>query len=398
LSGKILDPDLSTEGLASYQWAKSRMTIIEKIVERYTAKKPLTGLRLGFCLHITKETSVLATSAQLLGADIAICSANPLSTNDEVAAFLYSKGIRTFAWKDQTKDEYDDCINKVLQSNPNIITDDGADLHTAAHMRADFRIFGGTEETTTGVSRLESLQAKNCLNYPVIAVNNSPTKHMFDNRYGTGQSTIDGILRITGILLAGKHFVVCGYGWVGRGVCAKARGMGAIVSVSEIDPIRALEAHMDGFDVKPLSDLASFGDVFVTCTGATNVIKEEHIKKMKDGVFLCNAGHFDVEIDVSYLNSCAGKPKPVRSNIDCYDFNGNRIYLLSKGRVVNLVGAEGNAPEVMALSFANQLLAIIYLSENHDSLENRIYDIPPQINSEVARFAIEAENLRIDSI
>lgn len=397
MSGKILDPDLSAEGFASYQWAKSHMTMIEKIVERYILKKPLTGLRLGFCLHITKETSVLATSAQLLGADIAICSANPLSTNDEAAAFLYSKGIQTFAWKDQTKDEYNDCINNVLKFNPNIITDDGADLHTAAHMRTTSRIFGGTEETTTGVSRLESMQAKDLLNYPVIAVNNAPTKHMFDNRYGTGQSTIDGILRITGILLAGKHFVVCGYGWVGRGVCFKARGMGAIVSVTEIDPIKALEAHMDGFDVKPLSDLSSYGDVFVTCTGATNVIKEEHMKRMKDGAILCNAGHFDVEIDVSYLNSRAGKPRPVRSNIDCYDFNGNRIYLLSKGRVVNLVGAEGNPSEVMALSFANQLLAIIYLSENHDSLENRIYDIPQQINIEVARFAIEAANLNIDS-
>ncbi len=373
------------------------MTIIEKIVERYKGKKPLTGFKLGFCLHITKETSVLAISAQLLGADLAICSANPLSTNDYVAAFLHSRGIRIFAWKGQTQDEYNECISSVLQFNPNIITDDGADLHTAAHKLTNLYCFGGTEETTTGVKRLDALQARGLLKYPVIAVNNAPSKHMFDNRYGTGQSTIDGILRITGILLGGKHFVVCGYGWVGRGVCAKARGMGAIVSVTEIDPLKALEAHMDGFDVKPLTDLACVGDIFVTCTGATNVITETHIKNMKNGAILCNAGHFDVEIDLTYLNSCT-KPRTVRPNVDCYDISGKKIYLLSKGRVVNLVGAEGNPPEVMALSFANQLLAIIYLSDNHESLEYKLYDIPSQINSEVARFAIEAENLRIDSI
>jgi len=396
LSGKIFNPDLSAEGHASYEWAKSRMTMIEKIVERNKEKKPLSGLRLGFCLHVTKETSVLATGAQSLGAEISICSANPLSTKDEIAAFLYSNGIRIYAWKGQTKSEYDECINQVLQFRPNIITDDGADLHTAAHKATKSHCFGGTEETTTGIRRLEALQANNLLNYPIIAVNDAPTKHLFDNRYGTGQSAIDGILRITGILLAGKRIVVCGYGWVGKGVCVKARGMGAIVSVTEIDPVKALEAHMDGFEVKPLSDVAPVGDVFVTCTGATNVIRAEHMKKMKDGAILCNAGHFDVEIDVTYLNS-NHRPHFIRPNIDCYEFDSNRVYLLSKGRVVNLVGAEGNPPEVMALSFANQLLAIIYLSEYHSSLGNRLYDIPQETNSEVARLALEAENLRIDS-
>jgi adenosylhomocysteinase len=372
------------------------MTILDKIKVSKESKKPLSGYKLGFCLHITKETSVLVITAKMLGAEIAICSANPLSTQDDVAAFLSSQGIRIYAWRGQSQCQYRACIESVLQFRPDILTDDGGDLHIAANKLRTTRFHGGTEETTTGVKRLQILQTRKRLKYPVVAVNNAYTKHLFDNRYGTGQSTIDGILRTTGLFLSGKQVIVCGYGWVGKGVSLRARGMGAIVTITEIDPIKALEAHMDGFNVNRLSDVANIGDIFITCTGSRRIITDEHIIKMKDGAILANAGHFDVEIDINYLYSQDRFPVLVRPNVDCFKFRNKKLYLLSKGRVINLIGAEGHPPEVMALSFANQLLSILFLSKNYRSLENKVYNVPPEIDKSVAHYAIAAANLKID--
>jgi adenosylhomocysteinase len=397
LFSKIADIRLAQKGKLSYQWASDHMSILDKIKNKYEKKKPLVGYRIGFCLHITKETSVLVMTAKQLGADIALCSANPLSVQDDIAAFLSSEGIITFAWRGETKREYDECIGSVLKFQPNIITDDGSDLHIAAN-KAKAKIFGGSEETASGVKRLKALERRKRLLYPVIAVNDAYTKHMFDNRYGTGQSTIDGILRTTSLFIPGKQIVVCGYGWVGKGVAARARGMGAIVTVTEINPIKAMEANMDGFNVKRLYDAVSIGDIFITCTGQTNVIRKEHIKKMKCGAILTNAGHFDREIDIKYLYSQDKSPVTVRTNIDCFKILGKKIYLVSKGRVVNLVGAEGHPPEVMALSFANQIMSIIFLSKNYSKMDNKVYSVPSEIDLSVAKYALAAMNIEIDTM
>ena len=397
LSYKIADIQLAQNGKLSYQWARDHMVILDKIKIKNEKKKPLAGYRIGFCLHITKETSVLVMAAKELGADVALCSANPLSVQDDIAAFLSSEGVTTFAWRGETKREYDACINSVLKFRPNIITDDGSDLHIAAN-KNKVKIFGGSEETTSGVKRLKALQRRKRLMYPVIAVNDAYTKHMFDNRYGTGQSTIDGILRTTSLFLPGKQIIVCGYGWVGKGVAARTRGMGAIITITEIDPIKAIEANMDGFNVKRLSDVVSIGDIFITCTGQTHVIREEHIKKMKSGAILANAGHFDIEIDTKYLYSQDKSPASVRADIDCFNIVGKKIYLISKGRVVNLVGAEGHPPEVMALSFANQLLSIIFISKNYHKMENKIYNVPREIDQSVAKYALDSMNIEIDKM
>jgi adenosylhomocysteinase len=397
LSYKIADIQLAQNGKLSYQWARDHMVILDKIKIKNEKKKPLAGYRIGFCLHITKETSVLVMTAKELGADVALCSANPLSVQDDIAAFLSSEGITTFAWRGETKREYDECINSVLKFRPNIITDDGSDLHIAAN-KTKVKIFGGSEETTSGVKRLKALERRKRLMYPVIAVNDAYTKHMFDNRYGTGQSTIDGILRTTSLFLPGKQIIVCGYGWVGKGVAARTRGMGAIITITEIDPIKAIEANMDGFNVKRLSDVVSIGDIFITCTGQTHVIREEHIKKMKSGAILANAGHFDIEIDTKYLYSQDKSPASVRADIDCFNIVGKKIYLISKGRVVNLVGAEGHPPEVMALSFANQLLSIIFISKNYHKMENKIYNVPREIDQSVAKYALDSMNIEIDKM
>ena len=397
LSYKIADIRLAQNGKLSYQWARDHMAILDRIKIKNEKRKPLAGYRIGFCLHITKETSVLVMTAKELGADVALCSANPLSVQDDIAAFLSSEGITTFAWRGETKREYDECINSVLKFRPNIITDDGSDLHIAAN-KTKVKIFGGSEETTSGVKRLKALERRKRLMYPVIAVNDAYTKHMFDNRYGTGQSTIDGILRTTSLFLPGKQIIVCGYGWVGKGVAARTRGMGAITTITEIDPIKAIEANMDGFNVKRLSDVVSIGDIFITCTGQTHVIREEHIKKMKSGAILANAGHFDIEIDTKYLYSQDRSPASVRADIDCFNIVGKKIYLISKGRVVNLVGAEGHPPEVMALSFANQLLSIIFISKNYHNMKNKIYNVPREIDQSVAKYALDSLNIEIDKM
>jgi len=399
--GKIADSGLAARGRQSYEWTARRMGIIEKIAAKNERAQPLAGMRLGICLHITRETSVLAMAAKRLGAEIAICSANPLSVQDDVAAFLYDEGMNVYAWRGETRAQYRQCIRNVLAFCPMIVTDDGGDLHTAAHSdkKASKTILGGTEETTSGVKRLAALERSGKLFYPVIAVNNARTKYLFDNRHGTGQSTLDGILRATGILFAGKKVVVCGYGWVGKGVASRARGMGAAVTVTEVDPVRAIEARMDGFEVMKLSDAAPEGDVFITCTGQTGVIRKEHFMKMKDGAILANAGHFDVEIDVEALHSMGGrKPVQVRPNVERITFRGKKLFLIAKGRVANLVAADGHPPEVMALSFANQLLSILHVAKNHGSMEARVYDVPEELDSQVARYALDAMGITIDEM
>lgn len=397
MPGKIADASLAKKGRLSHEWASSRMTIIENIVRKNIAKKPLADLTVGFCLHVTKETSVLVMAAKKLGADVALCSANPLSAQDDIAAFLHDEGASVFAWRGETNSEYRDCIRRVLALSPDIITDDGSDMHVQAHESRTKSIIGGTEETTSGVKRLAALERSGKLMYPVIAVNNARTKYLFDNRHGTGQSTLDGVLRATSMFLPGANVVVCGYGWVGKGVAARTRGMGAIVTVTEVDPVRALEAKMDGFEVTTLLEVAPRGDLFITCTGQTGVIRKEHFTKMKDGAILANTGHFDVEIDASYLYS-KSRPRKVRPGVERFDIGGKKLYLLSEGRVVNLVAAEGHPPEVMALSFANQLLSILYIARNHGRLEKRVYGVPEEIDDAVARGALAAMGVKIDEM
>lgn len=397
LPGKIANIRLAGKGQKAFEWASARMPIVGKIVSEHRRSRPLAGLRLGFCLHVTKETSVLVMSAKVLGAKVAICSANPLSAHDDVAAFLSRKGVSVFAWRGETKREYEKCIRDVINFKPAIVTDDGGDLHTACHEAGANKILGGTEETTSGINRLMALQSSGRLGYPVIAVNNARTKHLFDNRYGTGQSTFDAILRATSVLVAGKQIVVCGYGWVGKGVAARARGMGASATVTEIDPVRALEARMDGFAVKTMADASAHGDIFITCTGQTGVIRKEHFRKMKDGAILANAGHFDVEIDVAYLYSSM-RPKEVTPGVEQFVINGKKLYLLSKGRVANLVLADGNSPEVMALSFANQLLSILHIARNHEKMEAKVYDVPAAMDEKVAAYALASMGIEIDSL
>ena len=399
MPGKIADSNLADKGRRSYEWAASRMGIVEKIRAINESSQLLAGFRLGFCLHITKETSVLVMAAKSLGADIAICSANPLSAQDDIAAFLYNRGVNVYAWRGETESEYQQCTLDVLAFRPAIITDDGGDLHSIAHQQEAKDIVGGTEETTSGVKRLVALERASRLLYPIVAVNNARTKYLFDNRHGTGQSTLDGILRATGILLAGKNIVVCGYGWVGKGVATRAKGMGAIVTVTEVDPIKAIEAKMDGFEVMRMSDAAPVGDVFVTCTGQTCVIRKEHFLKMKDAVILANAGHFNVEIDIESLyNISRYQPVQISPNIERFDVNGKRLFLLSKGRVVNLVAAEGHPPEVMALSFANQLLSILYITKNHDTMEVKVHSVPEQIDQDVGSYALDSMGIKIDQM
>lgn len=385
-------------GELSFLWAKDHMGILKKITEKVLRGQPLAGRRLGFCLHITKETSVLIMAAQELGAEIAACPANPLTTQDDIASFLCEKGVTVYAWRGQTDKEFRECLNKVIQFKPEIVTDDGAELHVQANNIQCQSILGGTEETTTGVTRLRALQGKKSLLYPVIGVNDASTKYLFDNRYGTGQSTIDGLMRATGVFMAGKHVIVCGYGWVGKGVASRASGMGAIVTVTEIDHIRALEASMDGFAVKRLLDVVESGDIFITCTGQTKVIRKEHFQKMKQGAILANAGHFDVEIDVEYLFKQDSNPVCVRANVSSFKIDGKKIFLIGRGRVVNLVSGEGHAPEVMSLSFANQLLSILYLSKFHGKLKKRLLRVPRHIDKAIARYSTESMNIRIDKL
>ncbi len=385
------------QGKMDLCWAYENMQIIDKIIKKYKNKDILVGQSIGICLQITKETAVLILGLQQLGAKIFICPANPLSTQEHIVSFLKEKEVKVYSKKGKTIDTFLRNMDMVLDNKPNIIVDDGGEFHKRA-LQINYKIFGGTEETTSGVNRLNAWHKKRILKYPIIAVNQSRTKNLFDNRYGTGQSTIDGILRTTGILLAGKRIIVCGYGWVGKGIANNAKGLGAKVIVTEIDPVNALEAFMDGFEVKPISDTTSFGDIYITCTGQLKVIRREHIRTMKNGVILCNAGHFDVEIDMDYLNSEDNHPTTIRKNLKCFKINKKNIYLLAEGRVINLVGGEGNSPEIMALSFANQLLSIIHISKNHNKLEPKVYNVPKKIETEIGILALKSFSIQIDNI
>ncbi|RNJ80649.1 MAG: adenosylhomocysteinase [Nitrosopumilus sp. B06] len=391
---------LISDGRRSHEWARSHMQILDNTINRYKKQRPLRGITLGFCLHITKETSVLLLGAKSLGATVACCGGNPLTTQDDIAAFLASEGIHVYSWNGQTPKEYDWCIDQVLKHKPVILTDDGADMNIKAHFDARFKtqeVYGATEETTAGVTRIRAVEKKGLLRYPVILVNEAYTKHMFDNRYGTGQSTIDGYLRAMNLLLASKRVVVAGYGWVGRGVAEKCRGMGSRVIVTEVDPVKALEAHMDGFEVMPMSQAAPAGDIFITCTGMTSVIRKEHILKMKDGAVMGNVGHFDVEIDSKFLLN--SKSKEARPNLDaCTLRNGKTVYLVGKGRLANLVAAEGHPPEVMAQSFSNQILSILYILKNYKKMPNEITIVPEKIDRQVASDALAAMKVRIDRL
>ena len=399
---KVKNPKLAKQGRLSYEWARSHMQILDNTIFRLKKSKPLKGITLGFCLHITKETSVLLIGAKELGAKVACCGANPLSTQDDIAAFLASQGIHTYCWAGQSLKEYDWCIQQVLNHKPQILTDDGSDMNVKVHFNKKFRtlkVFGATEETTAGVNRIKAIEKQGKLRYPVISVNDAYTKHMFDNRYGTGQSSIDGYLRAMNLLLASKRIVVAGYGWVGKGVASNFSGMNAKVIVTEVDPVRALEAHMDGFEVMPMSQAAKIGDIFITTTGMTGVIRKEHILTMKDGAVVGNVGHFDVEVDAKFLLKKSKSVKRIRPHLDeCVLKNGKKIYLIGEGRIANLTAAEGHPPEVMAQSFSNQLLSILYILKNHKKLPKSVMIVPKEIDRQIANDALKAMSVKIDRL
>ena len=393
---KIKDPSLANRGKLQYEWAKSHMPILNMAISKMKKSKPLQNTKLGVCLQITKETSVFLMGLQELGAKVICCGGNPLTTQDDIAGFLESQGIQIFAWSGQNRLEYDWCQFQVLSYNPQIITDDGGDLHIKAH-KSKIRILGGTEETTTGITRYKSMQKRRRLKYPIISVNDAKTKTLFDNQFGTGQSTIDGFLRAMNLLFASKKIVIAGYGWLGKGVAKKCQGMGSKCIITEVDPIRALEALMDGFEIMPMSMAAKIGDIFITCTGMRDVINQNHLLSMKDGAVVGNVGHFDVEIDSKFLLS--QKIRPVRPNLDeCILPNHKKIYLVSKGRVANLIASEGHPPEIMALSFSNQLYSILYILQNHKKMQAQIYPVPDSVDNRIAIDALSSENLEIERL
>jgi adenosylhomocysteinase len=398
---KVKDTNLAEKGNLQLEWAQRHMPVINQIKQRFSKEKPLEDLTLGACLHVTKETAVLIDALLAGGAQVALCGSNPLSTQDDVAAALVQRGVHVFAWREQTTQEYYWCVEKTIDHNPSITLDDGADLVSTLHSkRTDTlpKIKGGTEETTTGVLRLRAMEKTGDLKYPIIAVNDAYTKYLFDNRYGTGQSTIDGILRATNVLLAGKNFVVCGYGWCARGIAMRAQGMGANVIITEIDPLRALEAIMNGHRVMPIAEAAVSGDIFVTATGDTAVIRKEHMEKMKDGAILANSGHFNVEISIKDLSELATSKKTMRANLEEYTLkDGKKLYLLAEGRLVNLAAAEGHPSEVMDMSFANQALSVEYLAKTQ-KLQPKVYNVPKEIDEQIAFLKLNAMNVKIDTL
>ena len=399
----VADLSLAPDGVARIEWAEREMPVLASIRRRFERERPLAGLRISACLHITAETANLLRTLQAGGAEVVCCASNPLSTQDEVAAALVAEyGIAAFCVRGEDADRYYEHVDAAVDHRPQIAMDDGADLLGVLHSRRREQlgdILGATEETTTGVIRLRALEADGKLAFPVIAVNEALTKHLFDNRYGTGQSTIDAIMRATNLLLSGRRVVVCGYGWCGRGIAARARGMGALVAVTEVDPLRALEAAMDGFDVMPIAEAAEIGDVFVTATGDRDVITGAHLARMKDGAIVANAGHFNVEIELSALRSMAVRTRTVRPNVEEYTFgDGRRLYLLAEGRLVNLAAAEGHPAAVMDMSFGNQALSVEYLVGNAATLDRRVYGVPEPIDREIARLKLETLGLRIDTL
>ncbi|MFQ5656163.1 MAG: adenosylhomocysteinase [Candidatus Methylomirabilales bacterium] len=399
----VTDLRLAEKGTKRIEWARQFMPVLARIEDRFSKKKPLRGIRVSACLHVTTETGNLVRALKAGGAQVALCASNPLSTQDDVAAALVKHfRIPVFARKGEDRRTYYKHIQSVLEIRPQITMDDGADTISVLHgERTDLlpQIIAGTEETTTGVLRLRQMEEKGVLGYPIIAVNDADTKHLFDNRYGTGQSTVDGLLRATNILLAGRHVVVSGYGWCGRGVATRVGGMGSHVIVTEVDPVRALEARMDGFRVMTMREAARLGEVFITATGNTDVIRREHLQAMKDGAILCNAGHFNVEIDLGTLRSLARKRRMVREHVEEFTLrDGRRLYVLAEGRLVNLAAAEGHPASVMDMSFANQALSVQYAVRHASRLENRVYRVPPEVDVEVARLKLTSMGIKIDTL
>lgn len=394
----IKSKNLSPTGDKRIYWASSRMPVLNIIRKRLQKDKPLRNRRIGCCLHVTTETANLVTTLKAGGAHVYLCASNPLSTQDDVTAALVKKGIHVFARHGESRKIYYRHMDQVLKHRPEIVIDDGADLISTIHKKKLQGVLGGTEETTTGVIRLKQMERDDVLQFPIIAVNDSLTKHLFDNRYGTGQSTIDGILRATNILISGCNFVVAGYGWCGRGLAMRARGHGAHVIVTEVDPVKALEARMDGYTVKPMIEAAPVGDVFITVTGDIHVIRKEHILQMKDGAIIGNSGHFDVEIDKPALKKITRRTRAVRESCVEYTLrNGRRIYLLTEGRLVNLAAAEGHPAMVMDMSFANQALAVEYLLR-HKNFKPRVYNLPRKIDERIARLKLKSMDIKIDQL
>jgi len=399
----VKDLKLAEKGKLKMEWAARYMPVLGLIKEKFSKEKPLKGTRISACLHVTSETGNLMKALKKGGADIALTASNPLSTQDEVAAALVKNdGVPVFAIKGEDNKTYYKHINQALDQKPQITMDDGADLVSTLHSQRKNlleHVIGGTEETTTGVIRLKSMARNKVLRYPIIAVNDANTKHLFDNRYGTGQSTIDGILRATNILLAGMNFVIAGYGWCGRGIAMRAEGEGARVIICEVDPLRALEAVMDGFQVMPLKEAAKIGGVFVTTTGDKNVINRDHFLRMKDGAVVANSGHFNVEIDIPALEKISQKKRKIRDFVEEYSLkNGSKIYLLAEGRLINLAAAEGHPATVMDMSFANQALSVLYLNRKGKSLKKEVYAVPEKIDKEIARLKLKALGIRIDRL
>ena len=398
---KVKDVSLAEQGVRLIDWASAHMPVLCQIKGQFEKHKPLKGITFGACLHVTKETAVLVQTLKAGGATVALCGSNPLSTQDEVAAALAQMGVYAYAWRGENSEEYYWCVNKTLDHKPTVTLDDGADLISTVHMKRTEilkDVKGGTEETTTGVVRLRAMEKAKALKYAIIAVNDANTKYLFDNRYGTGQSTIDGILRATSLLLAGKNFVVCGYGWCGRGLANRARGMGAHVIITEVEPMRALEAIMDGFQVMSMNKAAQIGDIFVTVTGDTSVLRKEHMVKMKDGAILANSGHFNVEIDIPDLENMAKSKRTMRPNLEEYSLkNGKKLYLLAEGRLVNLASAEGHPSEVMDMSFANQALSVEYIVKKK-KLEPKVYSVPKEIDDTVAKLKLKSMGVKIDQL
>ena len=401
--GEIKDPSLARDGVKRVLWAAREMPVLELIRERFSREKPLKGLKLAACLHVTSETANLMITLRDGGADVSICASNPLSTQDDVAAALVTEyGIATYAIKGEDNDTYYKHMNTLIDTKPHMTMDDGADVVALLHStRADAaeNVIGGTEETTTGVIRLKSLAEDNLLKYPIIAVNDADTKHFFDNRYGTGQSTLDGIIRATNVLLAGKKLVIAGYGWCGRGVASRAKGMGADVIVTEVNPIRALEAAMDGFQVMPMLEAAKIGDIFITLTGGLKAVAREHIEVMKSGALIANSGHFNVEIDIEALEELSEGKQQVRPFVEEYLMgDGRKLYLLGEGRLINLTAAEGHPSAVMDMSFANQALSAEYLAQTAHTLDAKVYVVPRDIDEEIGRLKLDAMGIDIDTL
>jgi adenosylhomocysteinase len=396
----IKDPSLVDEGKLRIEWAGKEMPVIKLIKQRFAKEKPLQGIRVSACLHITTETANLALALREGGADLVLCASNPLSTQDDVAAALVDYGIPVNAIKGEDNKTYYKHIITALEHKPQLTMDDGADLVSTLHKEHTeliHNVIGGTEETTTGVIRLRNMAKEGKLGYPLIAVNDAQTKHFFDNRYGTGQSTIDGITRATNILWAGRKVVVCGYGWCGKGIAMRAHGLGAQVIVTEVDPIRALEAAMDGYQVMPLLEACQVGSIFITATGDINVIDKAHFLQMKDGAIVANSGHFNVEINIPALESLAKSKRRIRPYVDEYSLaDGRRIYLLGEGRLINLAAAEGHPASVMDMSFANQALCLEYLAKMRGKLKPDVYSVPEEIDKEIGRLKLASMNITID--